>query len=167
MTTCPDILLAGWKRNLDKTMELLAGIPNGRAAEQPGGVINHPAWTLAHLNHYHPAILSLVAGEPVHDPGDHPDAPRFDAGSTPVADPDQYPALPTLIADYRNGHEQIDRAMRDMAPAQLQQPPGLARWVKPLATTAGALNYLMLYHESTHIGQIMVWRRAAGFAPCE
>ena len=167
MTTAIDLLINGWNRNHAKAVELTEHVPNEIATNQLGGIVNHPAWTFAHMNLYHDAILSLACGERINDPGKHPDAPKYDAGSIPVHDPDAYPPLDELVRAYTVKHEQIEATLRDAQPSLLDHPPRLERWAEALGTTGQTLNYLMLYHESTHLGQLMAWRRAAGLPACE
>lgn len=161
------VLLDGWQQNLAAMRRLWPTLPPDRITAQPQGVVNHPAWTVSHMNHYHPAILCMARGEPVSDPGLHSDAGRYDAGSTPVDDPGLYPTPQQLWQTYLAGHERIAVALAGAGDRLLNQPPGLPRWAASFATTATILSYLMVYHEATHIGQVMVWRRAMGMAPLE
>lgn len=143
-------------------LRLLGDLPAEQWTRQPGGLPNHAAWTLAHLGHYHPALLSLARGEPVSDPGQHPDAGRFDAGATPIDDPQAYPTPTTLLATYRDGHQRIREALQSAPAERLLEPPGLARWQKGFPQTHQALMYLLVLHEGYHLGQLMSWRRALG-----
>ncbi len=167
MSDVAELLIAGWLLNLKKAEELLADISADEMTRQPHGVVNHPAWTLAHLIHYHPAITSLARGQAVADPAAAPNANRYDAGSTPVDDPSLYLAKDALLARYRSGHAEVTKLLETAPPERLLQPPGLPRWEQAFTTTRHALVYLMHYHESLHIGQIMVWRRAMGRPPLE
>ncbi|MFA9476991.1 DinB family protein [Phycisphaerales bacterium AB-hyl4] len=160
MDTTIETLLLGWRENGQLARQLLADIPDEAMTDQPGGVVNHPAWTLAHLNHYHTAILSLVRGEPVADPGEQPNAEHYDAGSTPVDDPARYPSKAELLAAYEQVHQEVEQLLQDAPPKRLTQPPGLERWAEGFGTTAKALSYLMIFHESVHLGQVMAWKRA-------
>lgn len=162
MDSLVDALQFGWRLNIDQAEALLAGVPADRITDQTGGVVNHPAWTLCHLNHYRPAILSLIRNQPVADPGRHPDAPRYDEGSVPIDDPTAYPAQAELLAAYRDGCQRVADALAKMDPAHLALPPQLPRWAAAFGTTARALQYLMVVHESHHVGQVMAWRRASG-----
>lgn len=167
MNNVATMLAYGWGLNLSKLKALLADIAPHAMTHQPAGVVNHPAWTIAHLVHYHPAIVSMLRGEPVADPGLHADASRFDAGSTPVDDAGAYPQKEALLANYRRGHQEAERLLQQIGTDVLHRAPALQRWATAFGNVEKALVYLMLYHESLHIGQIMVWRRAMGLAPLE
>ena len=162
-----EMLIDAWAGNLNHALALLKDIPAGRMTHQPASVVNHPAWTIAHLCHYHPAILSLARGEPVSDPGKLPDAPQVDAGSAPTDEPAAYLSKDELIARFREGHEQIEETLRAAPDDLLDRPPGLERWRPAFPRTGQALTYLMLLHESTHLGELAAWRRAAGYEALE
>lgn len=167
MEQVAQMLAYGSALNLGKVEALMKDIAPDVMTHQPTGVMNHPAWTIAHLVHYHPAILCMLRGEVIADPGLHPDAPRFDAGSIPVDDVAACPTRDALLGQYRRGHQDAERLLQSVDGEVLQGKPGLPRWAKAFGTVEKALVYLMLYHESLHIGEIMVWRRAMGLPPLE
>jgi len=161
-TRVSGLLRQGVDSNRKIARHLFATIPAERATEQPAGVVNHAAWTIAHLNHYHPAILDLIQGRAVRDPGQHPDAARYDAGSTPTADPGAYPAWADLAARYNRAHDGIHEALGSVSHQALAQPPKLERWAEAFADTASALQYLLVHHEALHLGALTVWCRVTG-----
>jgi len=140
---------------------LISRLPAEDATRQPHAAINHPAWTLGHLCHYHPAALCLIQGQSVADPACQPEADLFDAGSIPVAEVSAYPAWAELLTRYRQGHKRIREALASMSVDVLAQPPGLPRWMKSFGTTENALLYLLVHHEAIHTGQLLAWCRAA------
>ena len=117
---------------------------------------------MAHLVHYHWAILNIARGEPVSDTGLHAGAARDDAGSMPTGDAKQYPSKAARRDAYLAGHEQFDATLAARSDDQLARPVGLSRWAEAFGDSGQALQYLMVFHESTHIGEIMAWRRARG-----
>lgn len=159
-----DALLFGWRKTGDYSLRLLEAVPEDRLTYQPAGDVSHPAWIFCHLGLYHPAILSLARGDAVADPGKHPDAAKYDEGTTPVSDASRYPANRELLQRYRTAHEKIEQALQRSGDSVLLKPAGLPRWEKAFGTTSNALTYLMLYHESVHLGQISMWRRVQGLA---
>jgi hypothetical protein len=52
--------------------EAVEAIPEARMTDQPGSVVNHPAWTISHLNAYAGVLLSML---------DDPSSPRRIAGT--------------------------------------------------------------------------------------
>lgn len=158
------LLTYSWQRIGDQMLRLIQDIPPAIMTQQPAGLLNHPAWTTAHLCHYHPAIISLLQGKAVNDPAKAPDADRFDEGSTPVADAEAYPSHEQLIKQYTTGHAKILAALNETQATTLARPAGLERWARSFASTADVLHYLMIMHESQHAGQIMSWRRLQGIS---
>lgn len=165
MSPIHDLFDRGWHRVGQQAQSLLSDVKAEQYVLQPQGVVNHPAWTISHLIHYHPAILSLLQGQAVQDPSDAPNAKIYDEGSTPQPNLSLYRAGDALLKTYMQGHQQIHEALLKASTACFEQKPGLDRWAKAFPTTKDALVYLMLLHESQHLGQLMVWRRVAGLAP--
>jgi uncharacterized damage-inducible protein DinB len=157
-------LETSWQLVGRQMQQLLRDIPASLMTTQPGGLLNHPAWTLSHLCHYHPAILSLLRGQSVEDPALHPDADHYDEGSLPVDRPALYRSSEELRAMYQAGHEEILAAVQSTTPEILTSQPGLPRWAQSFVHTGDVLMYLMIMHESQHAGQIMSWKRAAGLS---
>jgi hypothetical protein len=157
-----NLLLHSWNVNLDYGLRLVDDLSGQLMVHQPSPGMNHPAWVLCHLCHYHPAIQALAAGEPCPDPAQHLDAPRFDEGSMPAPDPTQYPDKAELVGRFRQGHGEIAVAVERMNIERLNEPVSLERWRPLFGTTGVALAYLMLTHESGHLGQVSAWRRAQG-----
>jgi hypothetical protein len=56
----------------------------------------------------------------------------------------------------------VAQALLSASPEAFKQPPSLERWAASYPNVAFILPDLLLHHESLHIGQISVWRRAAG-----
>src|SRR5690554_6442951 len=96
-------ILFTWDFNRDYANKLVADLSDEQMVAQPPPWMNHPAWTLSHLNAYHPVILGLLRGEKPEDPLNHP----FGQKSKPVADVSAYPNQAALIAAFNEGHDQI------------------------------------------------------------
>jgi hypothetical protein len=41
-------------------LDTVEDVPDSRMTEQPGPIVNHPAWTLSHLNAYAGSLLSML-----------------------------------------------------------------------------------------------------------
>jgi hypothetical protein len=159
MSIMIDALLTGWDRNLDYARKLLADVPAEKLADQPVPEINHPAWTFSHISAYHDVMVRLVTGQKLAvDPKDQP----FGMLTKPVADLSVYPPKTQLLDNFVRGHEAVSAALRRADPAALEAPIPLERWHKAFGKVGVALAYLMLVHESQHLGQVSVWRRVQG-----
>ncbi len=145
-------------KNIDYGKRLVADIPQEKMAYQPAPRTNHPAWVLSHLNLYTTCMLGMVQGKPFEDPKGH----KFGMTSKPEADASLYLPKAQLVADFENGHKAVVDALRVAGPAVLEQPTPLERW-RPLMPQVGiVLNYLIVLHVATHLGQTSVWRRVQG-----
>ena len=151
-------LLFSWDKNLSYMQRLLADVPQEKMIYQPEARVNHPAWLLCHMNLYHPVIVAMLQGQPVIDPKDHP----FGMASKPLADASIYPAKAKLLEDFAAGHAAVGQALRNVDTAVLQQPTPLERWQTAMGNLDTTLTYLMITHESTHLGQLSAWRRVQG-----
>ena len=158
MSVMIDGLLLGWNRNLDYAKRLLADLPEERMAYQPAVNMNHPAWVFSHMNLYHPIIVAMLLGRPFEDPKGH----RFGMQSKPLQDASLYAPKVTLITDYERGHNDVADALRTAGHEALERETPLERWRSAMPKIGIVLPYLMLVHESTHLGQVSVWRRVQG-----
>ena len=155
-------ILYNWNFNLNYGLDLVADLSEAQMVEQPYAGMNHPAWILAHLCHYHPLILAIVKNTPCPDPAEHPDAPWFDEESTPISDPSRYPIKTDLVRTFTANHAAISKAFNAMPEERLGQPVVFTRWQNMFSDTATALSFIMLMHESVHLGQLSAWRRVQG-----
>lgn len=137
-------------------------IPASRMTEQPGSIVNHPAWTLSHLNAYTGVLLSLL-GDP-----DAPDADselkRFGYGTTPVADPASYATKRELLDRFKERNARAAALVAEKHADSFSRPaPEKFRSWSP--TIAHIAITLLIAHPPHHLGQLNQWRRAAGLAP--
>lgn len=139
----------------------VADIPEARMTEQPGAIVNHPAWTLSHLNAYRALLLSMLGD--MREAAAGTEIERFGYGTTPAADPAAYPSKHELLAVFDDRHARIV-AMVAQRHAEYFPRPAPARF-HPHAPTIGHLAVIwMTTHEGHHLGQLRQWRRAAGLA---
>jgi hypothetical protein len=164
MPILTDSLLTGWDRNLDYARKLVADLSDEQMAAMPrldgagGPGANHPAWILSHLNVYHPVLVAMIEGRSFPDPREAP----FGMLTKPQADRSLYKPKAELIGDFERGHAEVAAALRAADDAAFEATMPLERWQKPFPTVGSALGYIMLVHESTHLGQISTWRRVQG-----
>lgn len=149
-----------WDNQLAYALALVNDLTDQQMVLRPGGNMNHPAWILGHVGAYHPVALQLLAGELVDDPKDNP-LYGF-AGHGPLDDITPYGSREEIVSRYAEGHESVAQALLAAPPEAFRRPPSLERWAKVYPTVEFMLPDLLLYHESLHIGQISIWRRAAG-----
>jgi hypothetical protein len=144
-------------------VEAVEDVPDSRMAEQPGTIVNHPAWTFSHLNAYANVLLSMLD-----DPGVPPaiadaEMARFGYGSTPVPDPGAYAPKRELLDRFR---ERNARLAEVVAAKHAEYFPRRApEKFQPYSPTIGHIaTTLLVAHPPHHLGQLKQWRRAAGMA---
>jgi hypothetical protein len=137
-------------------------IPESRIVDQPGTIVNHPAWTLSHLNAYSGLLLSML---------DDPSVPTVDAemerygyGTTPVNDPAAYATKQQLLDRFRARNARVAVVVADKHSDYFPRPAP-PQFQPHAATIAHIATTLLVAHPGHHIGQLNQWRRAAGLAP--
>ncbi|MCE9590427.1 MAG: DinB family protein [Planctomycetes bacterium] len=158
MSVMIEALLLGWNRNLDYTRRLLADLPEDRLVFQPAVGMNHPAWVLSHLCIYHAPMAGMLLNKPFEDPRDH----RYGMKSKSLPDPSEYKPKAELLGDFERGHNTVAEALRVGGQDALEAATPLERWRTSMPQVGIVLNYLMILHESTHLGQVSAWRRVQG-----
>lgn len=158
MTAFAEATLIAWSRNADYGKKIVADLTVDQMIIQPGPGMNHPAWILSHLNAYHGPLLAMLSGEEFADPKDHP----FGMQSKPESDAAIYASKDELVAAWQQGHDDVALHLAAATDETLAQPLKLERWAKPFPRVIDALPYIMISHESTHLGQLSAWRRVQG-----
>ncbi len=154
-----DGLLQTFADHLGYLQAAVDSIPEPRMLEQPNGLINHPAWTLSHLNASLRFLLQLL-DEPQADAQPH-DFAKYGPGSIPTSDPNDYASKSELLADLARLHTTTDMAVRAKYQEYFQRESPES--IRQSAPTIGRIaTYLLASHEAYHLGQLNQWRRAAG-----
>lgn len=157
-----DETLNSFALTLDFLRRLIADVPDDAMARQPAGVLNHPAWTLGHLAQSCEAIAREV-GVPPWLPTNW--ATRFGTGSMPTADRAHYPPKADLLAPLADGQQRVGTALSAFTDAGLKVPLRDTRFRDRFPTLGHAVIHILGAHTASHVGQIVVWRRVAGFGP--
>lgn len=159
-----------WDNQLRYALALLDDVTDEQFVTRPGAgthktPMNHPAWILGHVSLYHPITPKLLAGEAFDDPGN--DARFGFNGEGPIDSIEPYGSKQAMVERFVNGHEAVAQAMLGAPREAFTRPPSLPRWAEMYPTVEFLLPDLLLFHEGMHIGQISVWRRAAGLPAVE
>ncbi|HVU64358.1 MAG TPA: DinB family protein [Phycisphaerales bacterium] len=134
-------------------------VPESRMTEQPGTIVNHPAWTLAHLNAYAGLLLSMLGDPSV--PEADAELARFGYGSTPVPDPAAYPSKRELLVRFDERHARLAAVVAEKHAEYFPRPA--PEKFQPFSPTIGHVAIILLTaHPGHHLGQLRQWRRAAG-----
>jgi hypothetical protein len=156
----PQSIVFAWDNGLAYALALLEDLTDDQMVLRPGGNMNHPSWILGHMSIYYPVVPALLRGEPFDDPADDP---LFGfRGRGPLPDINVYGTKASQLRRLTEGHEAVAQALLAASSEQLNQRPSLPRWAEAYPTVEFMLPDLLLHHESLHIGQLSIWRRAAG-----
>lgn len=129
-------------------------------AEQPVPGMNHPAWTLGHLALAADYALKLLGRDSQLDPDW---ARLFSPGQEPTGNRSDYPGKTALIEAWTEARSALLHALREQGADVLDKPNPIEALRDHLPTVADQMAYMLTGHEAEHLGQIAVWRRAAGF----
>lgn len=152
-------ILNAHKFNLVYAGKLVDDVADERMCQQPGDVPNHPAWVLGHLATSCDFGATQIGGQGLCG-GDW--GQLFGNGSTPVADRARYPDKATLLKALEDGHHHLAALYEKVDDAALGAELPMEN-MRPIFPTVGDLIvFLLTSHESTHLGQLSAWRRAAG-----
>jgi hypothetical protein len=145
--------------NVDYAGQLLKDVHDAQIADQPHGLINHPAWCLGHLANTADFMAARFGRPGVVDPSW---AKIFGMGSpAPVADVTKYPTKSALLAAMKDSHENFIAGLLSADDAKLAAP--IEGWKHPWFPSHGALAQMIVLHDATHLGQISAWRRLLGY----
>ncbi len=140
-------------------LDTVADIPESRMTEQPGLIVNHPAWTLSHLNAYAASLLAMFDDRSV--PTADAEMERYGYGTTPSADPRAYATKRELLDRFRERSAKVAAVVA--AKHADYFPKRAPEQFQPNAPTIGHIAItLLVAHPPHHLGQLRQWRRAAG-----
>lgn len=136
-------------------------VPDARMVEQPDSIVNHPAWTLSHLNAYAGVLLSMLDDPSV--PTADAEMERFGYGTTPVPDLAAYATKRELLDRFRERNARLASVVAQRHSDYF--PRASPEKFHPYSPTIGHIAItLLVTHPPHHLGQLKQWRRAAGIA---
>lgn len=138
---------------------LVKDIPETLMTAQFPGVPNHPTWHLGHLAVVYDGMTGMLGGAKTLDDSWQG---RYGMGSTPVADASAYPTKAEIVRIYDERREALLQAFDVASPERFMSANPIPSLVERLPTIGHMTIFAMLTHESMHLGQIAVWRNAAG-----
>ena len=145
--------------NLTYVEALVSDIEDSQMAQQPGGLVNHPAWTLGHLVVSQDFALQLLEAPSAADPSW---VRLFGSGGTPTDDRLNFPAKTELLTALRMEHDKVANAFRENFERRASATNPFAPLVPRFPTIGDLVMHLMTTHEASHLGQLSAWRRAQG-----
>jgi hypothetical protein len=144
-------------------VETVQDVPETRMTEQPGTIVNHPAWTLSHLNAYAGVLLAMLDDPSVGGPTADAEMEQFGYGTTPVPDRAAYATKRELLDRFRDRNARLAAVVAAKHSDYFPRPA--PKKFQPYSPTIGHIAItLLVAHPPHHLGQLRQWRRAAGIA---
>lgn len=152
---------------------LLKDIPEDRFARfsSPGDnaiTANHPAFIYGHLALYPAKVMELLELELGATQPTEEFETLFSKTATCQDDPEGslYPSPDAIVAFYTASYDAALSALRAASDEQLGAENPVESPLKQKCPSLGALlNFYMLGHVTTHLGQLSTWRRMEGMPP--
>jgi hypothetical protein len=142
-------------------IEAVEDVPESRMTEQPGTIVNHPAWTLSHLNAYAGMLLSILDDPSV--PTADTEMEQFGYGTTPVSARAAYATKRELLDLFRERNARLAAVVAERHSDYFPRPAPAK--FQPYSPTIGDIAItLLVAHPPHHLGQLKQWRRAVGIA---
>lgn len=142
-------------------LQAVNDVPESRMTEQPGTLVNHPAWTLSHLNAYTGMLLSILDDTSV--PSADAEMERFGYGTIPVLDPAVYASKAELLRQFQDRNKRLAAAVAQQHTDYFPKPA--PEKFQPHSPTIGHIAItLLVTHPADHLGQLRHWRRITGIA---
>ena len=151
-----------YRFNLGVAGAMVADVTPEQMVEQPGGVINHPAWSLGHLVMTADGLARLLGLESEVEDGW---SSVFATGGIPSNDQSLFPVKEDLLKALTAQHARNTAAVEGADPAWFATPNPNERRRKRFPTVGDIVVFLMTSHEMFHLGQLAAWRRAMGLGP--
>ncbi len=148
--------------NLAAAETLVKDVSAEQMAEQPGGVINHPAWSLGHL-----VMAANGLGQMLGLESNVPDgwSDTFKTGGEPSGDLSAYPGKEEILTALKQQHARNVEAAKNVDASRFAEPHPNEGAREHFPTVGDMVVFLMTSHEMDHLGQIAAWRRAMGLGP--
>ena len=141
-------------------LSLLADdIPEDQMTLQPGAVCNHPAWQIGHLAGTLDNGGAMLGGTKSLDESW---GKRFGMGSKPTSERGSYPSKVELLKVLDDRRAALTLLVERAPAERMNAPNPVARAADRMPTVGHMIRFLMLSHESMHLGQLASWRKAAG-----
>jgi hypothetical protein len=138
---------------------LVDDIPDERMTAQPGPLITHPAWQLGHLADVADNALHIAGGKRTLD-ADW--ATRYAQNSIPTANRADYPSKSELLQIVDDRRNALLAHCAKLSDADWRKPQPIGLLAEMLPSIWHCMHFLMLTHESAHLGGIAAWRRCMG-----
>lgn len=157
-----DVVNAG-KIMLGLVEKQIAGTTAEQLVSQPGGVKNHPLWSLGHIAVTLNGIVTWLGGQSMID--NEKWQKLFGGGTQPTTNANDYPSPAELMKTVNELYAKASEMYLSASSEVLRSPNPRAQMMPMCPTLGSFIVFLLGAHMAEHIGQISAWRRAMGKDP--
>lgn len=143
--------------SLSEAQRMMENIPCERCADL-AGTSKHPAWLIGHLALAADLMLMLAGGEMKYPQWTE----LYMPGSEPQTDRSLYPKKDEVLAILAERHAALTERVSQMTQADFEQVLPKEEYRSFFPTVGHAAVYFLASHEMYHLGQLCIWRNAAG-----
>lgn len=143
--------------SLSEAQRLMEGIDCERCAEM-AGTSKHPAWLIGHLTLAADMMLMLAGREMKYPQWGELYAP----GKNPQPERSLYPKKDELMEALAERHIALTERIMQMTDAEFEKVLPKEEYREYFPTVGHAAVYFLASHEMYHLGQLSIWRNAAG-----
>jgi hypothetical protein len=155
-----DEVVNSYRLTLEYLRRLVEDVPDDDFARHPNGLANHPAWIVGHLTYSCQALggeLGLSPWLPAEWEA------QFGTGSVPTSDRSAYPPQAQLLDALADGERRVSSRLRVIGDGGMAAGLPDQRHRTRLPTIGHAVVHILAGHTAVHVGQLVAWRRAAGY----
>lgn len=123
---------------------------------------SHPLWVLGHLAYAEGSLQGMISGKA--NPLAHWE-PVFGAGTDPSGRAEDYPSFEEARAAFVARRAETLRILETLTDADLERAADCPAELRDILGTVGKCLNIILFHVTSHRGQVADARRAAGRKP--
>ena len=150
-------LMRMYSYSLGEVQRLMEDVPCERCADL-AGTSKHPAWLVGHMTLAADLMLMLAGGEMKYPQWSE----LYKPGTEPKPERSVYPKKDEVMAIHAERHAALSERVGQMTQADFEQVLPKEDYREFFPTVGHAAVYFMASHEMYHLGQLSVWRNAAG-----
>ena len=139
----------------------LAGLGDGHRALEPVPGTKTAGWIVGHLTITGDFARKLCGLPPI-APKEW--RPMFAPGTTPSRDPSTYPPMEEMVAAFRAVYRDLAAHAEGSTADGLEKPNPFEAARPAFPTGRDFVRYLLTGHLAYHLGQLSIWRSAAGLS---
>ncbi|MGP1347713.1 MAG: DinB family protein [Phycisphaerales bacterium] len=160
-------ILSTYAMTLETAQRLVADVGDERFVEMPHAGAKHPAWVLAHLAIASGMCAAVLSRDPDESPLGLSGVPEEWSATASPGKPislerSDYGKKAELLVHLERTHALTSDRFAEVDDAFLSTEFPIAEYRSFFPTRLDCVVYMMAHHEGYHLGQLTMWRMAAG-----